>query len=201
MNSISTFQSSDRIRTSVILSKIFEEIFVFSIEFESSIFFESSSKFLSTLLATRSFSSIYSIALILQSESCTKVTVISSQEIFIFRFNTSSTHQHRSYSLCSRVNSKVYLSISTYRSFSFVSMIFSVSSQKVNIISSLETLFFTRIQYSLCFDTEIIYLFREHCEIISVLHQQEFRLSRFRDESNISFSVSTSKIVQIFISI
>ena len=47
MNSISIFQNNDRIRTSVIISEIFEEIFVFSIEFESSIFFENSSEFLS----------------------------------------------------------------------------------------------------------------------------------------------------------
>ena len=132
MNSISILQNSDRIKTFVILSEIFEEIFVFSIELESSIFFESSSKFLSTLLATRSFFSIYSIALIFQSESCTKVIVTSSQETLIFRFNISSTHQHRSYSLCSRISSKVYLSISTYRSFFSVSVIFSVSSQKID---------------------------------------------------------------------
>ena len=88
-----------------------------------------------TLLATRSFFSIYSIALILQSklqsESCTKVIVISSQEVLISRFNTSSTHQHQSYSLCSKVNSKVYLSISTYQSFFFVSTIISVSISKI----------------------------------------------------------------------
>ena len=77
----------------------------------------------------------------------------------------------------------------------------SISSQKINIISSLEILSSIRIQYSLCFDIEIIYFFREHCEIISVLHQQEFRLFRFKDESNISFSISISKIVQIFINI
>ena len=51
--------------------------------------------------------SIYSIILIfqskLQSKSCTKMIVISNQEILIFRFNISSTHQHRSYSFHSKV--------------------------------------------------------------------------------------------------
>ena len=58
--------------------------------------------------------------------------VTSSQETLISRFNISSTHQHRSYSFCSRVNSKIYLSISTYRFFSFVSKIFSISSQEID---------------------------------------------------------------------
>ena len=138
-------------------------------------------RIVSTLLITRSFSSIYSIAFIFQSESCTKVIVISSQKVLTSRFNISSTHQHRSYFLCSRVNSKVYLSTFTYQSFFSVSTIVSVSISKIAQSS-------IRIQYSLCLNTEIIYLFRKHCEIISISHQQELRLFFLRDELNINSS-------------
>ena len=96
MNSISALQSSDRTRNLRRNLRLLDRTRTIYLLRESF-------RIVPTLLATRPSSSIYSIALIIQSGSDTEVTVISSQETLISRFNTSPTHQHRSYPPHSRV--------------------------------------------------------------------------------------------------